>query len=283
MSVKSSELHKEQAVVAPYSDGQIQKLVDVISRSQHGYRELIDNLDQAVFTLSVAGEVLAANRYLAELLGITFQELIGHRLAEFLDAPTLAEAERQLPLLLKKDSWSGIIPVRLKKDGQSRYFHCWLQADVEAGQPACVRGWARDVTAQHDSEIRFSELFQSLREGIFFSTPEGRILDANPALVKILGYSNKEELKSVSLRDVYRDPSVRDVLMQDLDRDGSVQNREIVLLRKDGKEAYCLASGFAIRDASGRMVQTQATIVDITERREIEKRPTRSRNSFTAW
>jgi two-component system, NtrC family, sensor kinase len=272
MSVKSSELHKEQAVAAPYSDGQIQKLVDVISRSQHGYRELIDNLDQAVFTLSIEGEVRVANRYLADLLGVTFQNLIGHNLAEFLDAPTVAEAERYLPLLLEKDSWSGIIPVRLKRDGQSRYFHCWLQPDVEMGQPACVRGWARDVTTQHDSEIRFSELFQSLREGIFFSTPEGRILDANPALVNILGYSSKEELKSVSLRDVYRDPSVRDTLMQDLDRDGSVQNREIVLLRKDGKEACCLASGFAIRNAAGRMVQTQATIVDITERREIEKK-----------
>jgi two-component system, NtrC family, sensor kinase len=272
MHVKSSELQKEQVVAASYSDGQIQKLVDVISRSQHGYRELIDNLDQAVFTLSAEGEVRVANRYLAELLGVTFQNLIGHNLTEFLDAPTLAEAERRLPLLLKEDSWSGIIPVRLKKDGRSRYFHCWLQSDVEVGQPACVRGWARDVTAQHDSEIRFSELFQSLREGIFFSTPEGRILEANPALVKILGYRSKEELQSVSLREVYRDPSVRDSLIQDLDRDGSVQNREIILLRKDRKEVCCLASGFAIRDASGRMVQTQATIVDITERREIEKK-----------
>jgi len=272
MSVKSSELQKEQVGAAPYSDSQIQKLVEVISRSQHGYRELIDNLDQAVFTLSANGEVRVANQYLVDLLGITFQELIGHSLAEFLYAPTPAEAQRELPLLLRKDSWSGIISVRLKKDGQPRYFHCWLQADVEGGQVACVRGWARDVTAQHNSEIRFSELFQSLREGIFFSTPDGEILDANPAMVKILGYGNKEELQCVSLRDVYRNPSVRDALMHDLDRDGSVQNREIVLLRKDGKEVYCLASGFAIRDAAGRMVQTQATIVDITERREIEKK-----------
>ena len=272
MPVKSSELHNHQMVPDPYSDGQIQKLVEVISRSQHGYRELIDNLDQAVFTLSAEGEVLVANRYLADLLGVTFQELIGHSLAEFLDTPTLPEAERQLPLLLKRDSWSGIILVRLKKDGQPRYFHCWLQSDIEGGQAACIRGWARDVTGQRDSEIRFSDLFQSLREGIFFSTPEGQILDANPAMVKILGYGNMEELQSVSLREVYYDPSARDALLRDLNREGTVQNREVVLLRKDGKPIYCLASGFAIRDASGRMVQTQGTIVDITERREIEKK-----------
>ena len=272
MPVKSPELQHQQMGAAAYSDGQIQKLIEVISRSQHGYRELIDNLDQAVFTLSAEGEVQVANRYLADLMGVTFQELIGHSLAEFLDTPTLAEAERQLPRLLKTESWSGIIPVRLKRDGQSRYFHCWLQSDVEVGQAACVRGWARDVTAQHDSEIRFSDLFHALREGIFFSTPEGDILDANPAMVKILGYANKEELQSVSLRDLYYDPSARDALLRDLDREGSVQNREVVLLRKDGKPIYCLASGFAIRDASGRMVQTQGTMVDITERRGIEKK-----------
>ncbi len=130
----------------------------------------------------------------------------------------------------------------------------------------------RDVTSQHDSEIRFTELFQSLREGIFFSTPDGKILDANPALINMLGYTIKEELQARSLRDLYQDPTVRDALMQELDREGAVQNREIVFLRKDNKPLYCLASGFAIRDAAGRMVQTQGTIVDITERREIEKK-----------
>ena len=60
--------------------------------------------------------------------------------------------------------------------------------------------------------------------------------------------------------------------MREMDREGAVQNREIVFLRKDNKPIYCLASGFAIRDAAGRMVQTQGTIVDITERREIEKK-----------
>ena len=271
MSVKSSELHPQPIAVAPHPEEQFQKLVDVISRSQHGYRELIDNLDQAVFTLSAEGEVRVANRYLADLLAVTFQELIGHNLAEFLAEPTLAEVLRQLPSFMQKGSWSGVIPVRLKRDGHLRHFQCWLQLGAEGGQSASISGWARDVTAQRDSETHFTELFRSLREGIFFSTPEGRILDANPALIKMLGYGGKEDLQSRSFRDVYQEPAVRDALMLEIDREGAVQNREIVLLRKDGKPIYCLASGFAIRDASGRMVQTQGTIVDITERREIEK------------
>lgn len=117
MSVKSSELHRDETGVAPHPEAQFEKLVEVISRSQSGYRELIDNLDQAVFTLSTDGEVRVANRYLADLLGVAFNELIGHSLAEFLDEPTLAQAAQHLPSLLRKGSWSGVIPVRLKKGG----------------------------------------------------------------------------------------------------------------------------------------------------------------------
>jgi PAS domain S-box-containing protein len=272
MSVKPSELHQDEIGKAPYTEGQFQKLVEVISRSQQGFRDLIDNLDQAVFTLSPDGEVHVANRYLTEMLGVGFQNLIGHNLAEFLDAPTLAVSARQLSSFLERGSWCGVIPVRLKKDGKLRHFRCWLQPGAQEGRLASISGWAQDVTAQHDSEIRFSELFQSLREGIFFTTPEGKILDVNPAMIKMLGYASKDDLQSHGIRDLYQDPAVRDALMQELDREGAVQNREIVFIRKDGKPMYCLASGFAIRDTSGRMVQTQGTIVDITERREIERK-----------
>ena len=272
MSVKPSELHGEQVSTSSYSEGQFQKLVEVISRSQHGFRDLVDNLDQAVFTISPDGEVHVANRYLVEMLGVTFQDLIGHNLAEFLDSPAFPEAKRHISPLAEMGSWSGIIPVRLKKEKKLRHFRCWLQPGMDGERIVSVSGWARDVTSQHDSEVRFTELFQSLREGIFFSTPEGKILDANPALINMLGYTSKEELQARSVRNLYQDPAVRDALMHELDREGAVQNREVVFVRKDNKPIYCLASGFAIRDAAGRMVQAQGTIVDITERREIEKK-----------
>src|ERR1700676_2935982 len=96
MSVKPSELHREEASTRSYSEGQFQKLVEVISRSQQGFRDLIDNLDQAVFTISCDGEVHVANRCLVEILGVKFQDLIGHNLAEFLDAPTLKEEKQHL-------------------------------------------------------------------------------------------------------------------------------------------------------------------------------------------
>jgi PAS domain S-box-containing protein len=272
MSTKSSDLQRERAGSTPVAEAQFRDLVDVISRSQHNYRELIDNLDQAVFTLSLDGEVRVANRSLSQVLGVSFQDLIGHHLSEFVDSPTLADLERSLPAFLQNGVWSGTLPVRLKKDKEVRHFACWFQAVAEEGQTTCVTGWARDITAQHEAEIRFAELFESLREGIIFSTPEGRVLDANPALVAMLGYEDKQDLATHNFSEFYDDPSARDVLIRQLEEKGFVQDYEIVLRCKDGKRIHCLTSGFAIRDASGRPVRLQGTVIDVTERREIEKR-----------
>ncbi len=271
MSTDLSNRERDQSASTTVSDSQVEKLTEAIVRSQHNYRELIDHLDQALFTLSHEGEVRVANLRLAEILGVSFQELIGRRLGDFVESPTLTEAHRGLPALIKEGAWSGIIPVWLKKDKTLRYFDCWLQTAVD-GDVRSVIGWARDVTKQQESEIRFKELFETFSEGILFVTPGGQLLDANPALVRILGYSSKEDLQAVNFRDIYVDPSVRDAIIRELEVKGAVQDREIVVRRKDGRQIHCLTSGFAIRDASGRAVRLQGTLIDITERREMEKR-----------
>jgi PAS domain S-box-containing protein len=250
----------------------MQHLTELISRSQRGYRELIDHLDQALFTLSLQGEIRVANLRLSQILGASFQDLIGRKLTDFFESPSPADFERALPALLSSGTWSGTIPVRLKRDREIRYFSCWLQAVEDEDRSMSVIGWARDVTAQHESEIRFTELFESLREGILFSTPEGQILDANPALVHMLGYDTKEELLRHNFAELYDKPEDRQKIIRLLEDKGSIQNTELVLRRKDNRKIYCLTSGFAIRDASGRPVRLQGTLVDVTERMEIERK-----------
>jgi PAS domain S-box-containing protein len=272
MSTDSVEQRREQAGRGPYSEAQFKALVEVIARSHHNHRDLIDNLDQAVFTLSLEGEVRLANRRLAETLGVSFPDLIGHRLSEFVDAPRLDEVAHSIPGFVKKGSWAGTVAVRFKRDSAVRFFECWLQAVVEDGQVAMASGWARDVTTQHESEIRFTDLFQSLQEGIFFTTLEGQVVDANPALIRMLGYDTKEDLQAHNFREVFAVPSDRDAIVRDLAEGGSFQDRELMLRRKDGKQIHCLVSGFAIRDPAGRLVRLQGTLVDITERREMESK-----------
>jgi PAS domain S-box-containing protein len=272
MSADTPEKQHPRVGSSSLPDSQLQSLISVISRSQQSFRALIDHLDQAVFTLSLDGEIRVANRRLSEILKVSFQDLIGHRLDEFIVSPLLEDMKRLLPEFVRSGSWEGMVAVRFKNDSILHFFQCWLMPVVEDGEVTSVSGWARDVTAQHESEVRFNELFESLREGIFFTTPEGRVLDANPALLRMLGYENKKEFMGVNLRDAYHDPAQREHLVRDLEKHGSMQDRDLILVRKDGTKIHCLASGFAIRDASGRFVQLQGTVVDITERLEIEQR-----------
>src|SRR6202161_4351858 len=272
MSSHSADNQSDRLTLESVEEAQHNKLVEVISRSQHNYRDLIDNLDHAVFTLALDGEIRVANRRLSELLGVSFQHLIGCSLTDFIETPTRGQFQRWLALLLKKGSWTGITAVKLKKEQESRQFQCWVQAVSEdAGGYSSIIGWARDITAERQSEIRFTELFAALREGIFLSTPDGKLLDVNPALVRMLGYETKQDLQSVNLREIYLDAAECDSLVDEVLKKGAIEDRAIILRRKDGKAIQCLISSAVTRGATGQVLRIQGTIVDVSERRQMEK------------
>ncbi len=125
----------------------------------------------------------------------------------------------------------------------------------------------RDVTEQREKEMRFTELFETLQEGVYFSTPEGQLLDANPALVSMLGYVEKGELLAAEPATLNFDPG-QPVLGRAVDDRGGVRTREIKLRRKDGTAAVFLDSSRAVWDASGNIIRYQGTLVDITEKRK---------------
>src|SRR2546422_2120893 len=83
----------EHRDTAPPSEQQLDHLFELISRSQQGYRDLIDSFDNVLLALSLEGEIRAANRSFAELVDRPVQELIGRALKEFVEDPD--EEERR--------------------------------------------------------------------------------------------------------------------------------------------------------------------------------------------
>ena len=69
-----------------------------------------------------------------------------------------------------------------------------VNAIVKGGDVTGASVLARDITGQREKEQRFTQLFESLQEGVYISNPEGKLLEVNPALVAILGYESKEDL-----------------------------------------------------------------------------------------
>ncbi len=260
----------QERATAP-TDEQLDQLGELIARSQRSFKELIDSFDDIAFASALDGKIKTVNRRVTELLGIPYGEVIGHRVDEFLDEPKREDVDRNLPRFLEKRRWSGLVPVRLKASARTLYFDCALNAIVKADEVVGVSALARDVTEEREKERRFTELFETLQEGVYFSTPEGKLLDGNVALVYVLGYESKEELLSLDSRALNFDPNQSPVLGRSADDQGGVRTREIMLRRKDGTPGTFLDTSRAVWDAQGKIVRYQGTLVDVTERREMEK------------
>src|ERR1700733_7832054 len=260
----------QERATAPTSE-QLDQLGELIARSQRSFKELIDSFDDIAFATSLEGKIKTVNRRVTELLGIPYSEVVGDRIDEFLDEPKREDVERGLARFLEKHRWSGMVCVRLKGNTRTLYFDCALNAIVKGDEVVGVSALARDVTEEHEKERRFTELFETLQEGVYFSTPEGKLLDGNAALVQVLGYENKEELLSLDPRALNSDPDQNPVLGRTADDQGGVRTREIMLHRKNGTLGVFLDTSRAVWDAGGRIVRYQGTLVDVTERREMEK------------
>jgi len=265
----------EQRDTSAPSDQQLDKLFSVIERSQQGYRDLIDSFDDVLVAVTLDGEIRAANRSFADLVGGTFQDIIGHQLSEFLqdaggDGPNLIE--RTMPRFIEKRHWNGVAQIRLKMRHTVHYFECVIHAMMRDDEVHGMTILARDITASRRNEARFTELFETLQEGIYIVTPDGEILDANPALVRILGYESKSELMAQKVAGIFPDRSLRKIIRQEVDQQPVLSGREITLLRKDGVFITCLNTAAAVRDPMGHVIRYQGALMDITERREIERR-----------
>src|SRR5271155_3634421 len=250
---------------------QLDQLGELIARSQRSFKELIDSFDDIAFATSLDGKIKTVNRRVTELLGIPYPEVVGHRIDEFLDEPKREDVDRGLARFLEKRRWSGLVSVRLKSNARTLYFDCALNAIVKDDEVVGVSALARDVTEEREKERRFTELFETLQEGVYFSTPEGKLLDGNAALVQVLGYERKEEFLALDPRALNSDPNQSPVLGRTADDQGGIRAREIMLRRKNGSLGIFLDTSRAVWDAGGKIVRYQGTLVDVTERREMEK------------
>ena len=122
------------------------------------------------------------------------------------------------------------------------------------------------------SEEEFKNLFEHIATGVFISSKEGKFLNANQALLDMLGYETKEEFLSINLpRDLYVRPEDRRTFQEMMERDGRVIDYEVEFKRKDGSTIPILLTGHARYDQSGNIIGYEGLNVDLTQRKLMEK------------
>jgi PAS domain S-box-containing protein len=124
-----------------------------------------------------------------------------------------------------------------------------------------------DVIQQ--SEVKFRSLVENINVGIYRTTfdSRGHLLQVNEAMVRMFGYDSEEKLLAVDLADLYRNQEDRVRIVEALQSHGSIKDRELCLLKKDGVPIWCLITANVEYDARGGVKWVNGFIDDITERK----------------
>lgn len=228
-------------------------------------------------THDLRGKLLSINPWAARALGYEAKDLIGKNVRDILVPETRKFFQRYLRNIRKSGSTRGLMHL-LTASGKVRIWEYHNTLRTEGLAEPIVRGIAYDISerteaerALRQSESMYRELFDNSLDGVFRTTPDGRFVSANPALVSMLGYESENDLLSVKVQSLYLDPKARQRNIRMIHMAGEMRNLEIELRRKDGTKLIVLENAHAVRDPKGKVTLYEGALTDITERKQTEE------------
>jgi two-component system sensor histidine kinase/response regulator len=248
--------------------------------SEARLRAILDEAPIAYHEIDRAGIIRRVNRAECELLGYEEHELIGRPVVDL-----VASDQQHLAYEAIRRKFSGraeLVPFErdyIRRDGSRIKVRIHETAVRDRyGRIVTLRSAVVDVTgsrlaeeALRESEERYRRLFENARIGIYRSTPDGRIVAANPALVQMLGYSSFSEMEHLDLNEAVGKAYNRAEFQTCMEREGEVRNREAVLETRNGTQIRVLESASAVRGGHGRVLFYEGIMEDVTERRRAEE------------
>lgn len=160
----------------------------------------------------------------------------------------------------------------------------------DSGNVTGVVEFVRDITERKkaeeklkESEARFRSIFENATVGMYRTTPDGKILMANPFLVKLLDYESEEELKRRDLsKDEYYEPGYeREKFIKEIEEKGYFVGEQ-AWTRKDGSTIFVRESAVALRDEDGKTLYYDGVVEDITELKKTQDELIKSRDDWKA-
>jgi PAS domain S-box-containing protein len=159
--------------------------------------------------------------------------------------------------------------------------------EIEDGKVTRIFGYVKDATerkrierALQESEQRYRHFFEAAPIGIYRTTPDGRILMANPALLRMLGYSSFEECAAHNLEVQAESTYPRFKFKEILQCEGEIKGLESEWTKKDGTVIFVRESAKAVRGDDGAVVYYEGTVEDITDRKSTERALRESEERF---
>src|SRR5215469_8492325 len=235
--------------LAPNDD--LSGMVAELRQTNERYARMIQSSPDAITLLTLPERrYIEVNEGFCRMTGYAAEEAIGKTSAEL---HVWADPEQRGATLQKVLREGEVHEEEFRfrtKSGEIRFGQL-AAARVTVGNQHCMLSVSRDITerkhAEQDlrrSEANFRSLVHDAPFGILRSTVDGHILQANPALVNMLGYASEEDLGKLNLeRDVYHDPKQRQTLIEEVSQEKGIHNVEVQWKRKDGNIITALLNG----------------------------------------
>jgi len=218
---------------------------EALRQSEARYRSVVEDSPGLLCSFLPGAEITFVNAAYCQYFGKTREELVGSKFTTLIpEQDRQAVLDRILSLTVDCPSMTHEHRV-VAPDGRIRWQRWTNRAFFdEQGRARFFQSFGEDITerkqteqALWESELRYRTLFETLPVGVGLATLDGRIIDANSAMLQMMGRS-AEEIRQINLRDTYENPEQRELLLKQLQQDGFVRDFEAEFKRKDGT-TYC--------------------------------------------
>lgn len=245
-------------------------------------RALIDNVPDFMYVKDTQSRFMVANVHTARSMGANSAEsLVGKTDFDFFP-PEIAKRffEDERMLLGSGEALYNREETGLDETGREiKILTTKVPLRDGDGNIVGLAGVGRNITdriqmenALREAEGKFRGIFDNATMGIFQSTPQGRLLNVNPALASMFGYASPEEMIALvsDARQLYGDPAERELHTARIAKHGKVRNHEGQTLRKDGTRFWVSVSMHGILE-NGAVVRYEGMCEDITERKSLQE------------
>jgi PAS domain S-box-containing protein len=253
-----------------------------LRESEEKYRAFIETNQEWIWQINNEGIHTYSNPAIEQILGYSIKDIVGKNATIHMHPEDRREIEEMLPKWIKnKKGWNNLVLRWLHKDGSIR----WLESNAVVmldvnGELIGFRGSDRDITerkradeAVRKSEEKYRGLTENVNLGIYRNTvgPEGKFIEANPALVGMFEYKSKEEFLAINVSDLYQNAEGRNKFNDKMLKEGFVRGEELWLRKADGSLFIGSVSAVAVKDEQGHVKYYDGIIDDITERKRAEE------------
>jgi PAS domain S-box-containing protein len=267
------------AVIGTLLDITSSREAEISLREKEGnYRNLVNSLSDAIYVLKGENLVLV-NPAWEQLFGISAEEATsaGFDLMKIVGPESLPYVNERFRLHKEGKKSSTRYEMKgVTRNKGIRDLEVTVSEIFWQGERA-IQGIYRDITDYKDAEkvLRLSEenyrnLFEFAPIGIYQSTLDGKILNANIRLAKILGYDSVDELLNHNILDFYADKSQREKLIDEFKPKGIAANVEIEWLKKDGKKIWIQLNAHVLANSSEGLANFEGFVQNINDRKLTE-------------